>query len=123
MVDVQRYISDGEVKREKIVMDIKYRRITAEDLKSIVREPEVQAAFFGPEVRERAPKSQWTQQYLSELACAAAAECFNAGYLSYLEEVAEYVSRKRGGVRLAAGIAVLVLAAAAVALALSRWNR
>lgn len=124
MFDVHKYISDGIVKREKIAMDIKYRDIGSEELSAIVNNPDVKAAFFGQGFHDKVPKDQWTEKYLDEITSAVAAECFNAEYLDYLNEVAEYVDKRKKMIKgLVSSLAVLIAAVAALALILSNWNK
>ncbi len=66
---------------------------------------------------------RWTEKYLDELSCAVAAECFNTEYLYYLNEVADYVNKKKGNSKLIIGAVVLVVAVAALILAFSGWNK
>lgn len=97
MLDIQKYIEGEVVKREKIAMDIKYRRIGEEELRAIVEEPAIKSDFFGQGYNKKVPKDQWTERYLDKLSYAVAAECFNPEYLYYLNEVAEYVNSKKKG--------------------------
>lgn len=123
MFDVHKYLSNGAVKREKIATDIKYRIIGTEELNVIVNDADVKAAFFGHGFQDKIPMDQWTEKYLDELSCAVAAKCFNAEYLYYLNEVAEYVNKKKGNSKLIIGAVVLVVAVAALFLAFSGWNK
>lgn len=123
MFDVHKYLSDGAVKREKIAMDIKYREIGTDELNVIVNDPDVKAAFFGHGFQNKIPMDRWTEKYLDELSCAVVAECFNTDYLYYLNEVAEYVNKKKGNSKLIIGAVVLVVAVAALILAFSGWNK
>lgn len=123
MFDVHKYLSDGAVKREKIAMDIKYRVIGTKELNMLVNNPDIKSAFFGHGFQDKIPKDRWTEKYLDELSCAVAAECFNAEYLYYLNEVSEYMNRKKGNFKLIIGAVVLVAAVAALIFAISRWNK
>ena len=123
MFDVHKYLLDGTVKREKIAMDIKYREIGTEELNVIVNDPDIKAAFFGHGYPNKTPMDRWTEKYLDELSCAVAAACFNTEYLYYLNEVADYVNKKKGNSKLIIGAVVLVVAVAALILAFSGWNK
>lgn len=125
MIDVQKYISGGTVKREMIAMDIKYRKICSkEDLSEIINNPNVKAAFYGQGFHDKVPKDQWTEKYLDKLSYAVVAECFNAEYLDYLYEVAEYVDKRKKLIKgFVSSLAALIAAVAALALILSNWNK
>ncbi len=96
MLDVQKYIRNGRVEREKIAMDIQKRILTGADLRFLMKNKDIQAAFFGQTYEKKIPKEQWDAAYLELLTYAVVAEGFNEDYLLYLDEVAEYVSRKKG---------------------------
>lgn len=109
MLDIQRYITDGRVAREKIAMDIKYRILSRNDLENLVANPEIQRAFIGNKYSDKIPQSKWTKDYLEELSYAVVAESFNGEYLLYLDEVAEYISKKKGNEKIIVGIIILLL--------------
>lgn len=94
MVDVNRYIVDGLVKRDRIVSDIKRGRITQNDIIELNQNGEIEAAYFGNENLEKIDKNLWNERYLDELSLAAVSEIFCAEYLLYLNEVAQYVMTK-----------------------------
>lgn len=116
MFDIQKYIENGTVQQTKIASDIKYRDINSEDLSAIVNNPIIKASFFGEGYKNKLPEEQWTKQYLDELACAAIADCFNAEYLYHLDEVAEYVNRKKEKMNHSFIIGAAIVAAAAAVL-------
>lgn len=91
MVNINDYICNGRVEREKIAIDIKYRDLSKSDIDILVSNKKICDAFLGKSFSEKKPKSEWNKEYLDELTCAAIAECFNADYLYYLDEVADYV--------------------------------
>ena len=87
-----------------------------------VNDPVIKASFFGEGYKDKIPKEQWTEQYLDLLGCAAIAECFNAEYLYYLNEVAEHVHKKKLEKKIVKWILRFVIpAAGAVGLAGFIW--
>ena len=92
MLNLDKYIENGRVRREKIAMDIKYGVITTEDIDSLVSDPRIHDAFIGNRYDDKKPKSDWNQQYLDELSYGVTAEGFNEDYIRYLCEVTSFVS-------------------------------
>lgn len=109
MLDIKKYIVNGRVEREKIAMDIKYLTITKNDLDILISNKEIREAFVGNEFSDKIPKSKWDKEYLDKLSYAVVAEGFNAEYLYYLNEVAEYVNKKRGNSKLIIGSTIVVV--------------
>lgn len=95
MLDIQQYIRNGRVEREKIAMDIQKRVLTGADLRFLMKNTDIQAAFFGQAYEKKVPKEQWDAAYLELLTYAVVAEGFNEDYLLYLDEVADYVFKKK----------------------------
>lgn len=87
------YIIDGKVARQKISMDIKYRKLDRAGIERLCLDPAIQAAFFRAGYDDRRPQGEWNKDYLDRLSYAVASECFNREYLLYLAEVAEFVSK------------------------------
>lgn len=106
MLDMKKYIKEGRVEREQIAMDIKYRTITKDDLDTLVSNKEIRGAFIGKSFSNKKPKSEWNREYLDELSYAVVAEGFNAEYLYYLNEVAEYVSSKKNNKKIIVGAVI-----------------
>lgn len=94
MVDAK-YMRNGNLSLYDVAADIKTRKLTAMDIDKLVNEPIVQSAFFGDLAPLKQPKRKWSKKYLDELCIAPAFKCFNREYLLYLDEVAEYVSKKK----------------------------
>lgn len=107
MPDVNNYIDDGKVARERIAMDVKYRKLKGKELEKIVNDPKIQSAFIGDKFSKKVDKKDWTKDYLERISCAVVAESFNADYLFYLDEVAEYVEKRK--VIILIGIAITVV--------------
>lgn len=114
MMDKKRYFDNGKFLREDIASDIKYRRISHEDLLALIADPAVSGAFFGGGSPDRRPREQWDEHYLDKVSYEAVSESFNRDYLLYLEEVANEVAKKKRNRRLLAGGIVLAVAAAVV---------
>ena len=95
MSDKQKYFDGERVCAEKIALDIRYRRISHNELMSLISDPKISAAFYEDSYKDKIPKSQWDEKYLEKLSYAVISESFNADYLLYLEEVAEFVTRNK----------------------------
>lgn len=94
MFDMQDYINDGKVVREKIALDVRFRRLTGKKLKEVLDHPLVQNSFEGSDYYEKVSKKCWSSQYLDELSYTSMADNFNEDYLLYLDEVAGFVAGK-----------------------------
>lgn len=95
MTDFNKYIIDGEVKRDRIVADIKRGRITENEILELDKKQQIKEAYFGPHNFERLDSLKWDNNYLDELALAAVSEVFNKEYLVFLCEVASFVKEKQ----------------------------
>lgn len=91
MFDMNNYIVDGKVKREKIVADIKRGRINRNDILELDKNPMVRNEYFESKKLRKAEKSSWTKKYLDELSLMSVSELFDKEYLLYLNDVAEYI--------------------------------
>jgi hypothetical protein len=89
------YIVNGDVQRDRIAMDIKYRKLKSIDIKNICNDPQIKASFIGSVYKEKKPKQYWSKAYLDLLSCAVVAESFNLDYLLHLDEVADFVSKAK----------------------------
>lgn len=91
MVDINKYIVDGAVKRDRIVSDIKRGRISKRDIIELSHNSEIKAAYFGDTNLEKIDRNLWNETYLDEISLAAVSETFCEEYLLYLNDVAQYV--------------------------------
>jgi len=87
------YILNGVVSRNRIALDIKYRKLKRAEIELLVADPMISSAFIGSRFNAKKAKKYWNKSYLDELSYAAIAESFNSDYLLYLDEVAEFVSK------------------------------
>lgn len=94
MIDMNRYIIDDVVKRDRIIADIKRCKIGKNDILELNKDPRISEAYFGIGEVEKKNKEMWNSSYLDELSLAAVSEMFNIEYLLYLSEVANYISGK-----------------------------
>ncbi len=94
MVDINSYVVDGSLKRDKIVADIKRGRLTRNDITELDKNTIVKESYFGSDKVVRRDSAEWNSNYLDELALASVSEMFNESYMLYLNEVATFVSRK-----------------------------
>lgn len=94
MVDVKKYIIDGEVKRDRIVADIKRRRISAVEITELDKNEKIRSAYFGGEYIYKKSKDKWNGDYLDRLSLVSVSEAFNKEYMLFLNEVAEFVANK-----------------------------
>lgn len=93
MVDFNRYIVDGFVKRGRIVEDIQRGLLSKNDINELDNNPLVKEAYFGEGGLNKRVKEEWSEIYLEELALNAVSETFNLEYLLFLSEVSEYVQK------------------------------
>lgn len=111
---VNNYIVNGNVARDRIAMDIKYRKITRHTIEELCADPRIQASFIGSSYTEKKQKKEWNKEYLGRLSYAVVGESFNRDYLLYLDEVAEYVSKAKYRKIIVAGIIVVLVIIAGV---------
>lgn len=113
MVDMNRYIVDGKVKRDKIVADIKRGRINRNDIFELDKDPLIREAYFESEKLNKVEKIYWTNKYLDELSLVSVSESFGKDYLLYLNEVAEYViaseKKKDNTNKLVKGVLIVIV--------------
>jgi len=104
------YILNGEVARNRIALDIKYRKLNRSDIEQLIINPQITSAFIGSTFSKKKPMKDWNKSYLDELSYVAVAESFNRDYLLYLEEVADFVAKaKIKKIIIGAVIVVLVI--------------
>ena len=109
MYDINKYIIDGRVEREKIAMDIKYRSLKKEDILSMIENSTVKDSFIGNHYDDKRTRNEWSKDYLDILSYAVVSESFNQDYLIYLNEVAEYVNKKRNHAKILIGFVSLAI--------------
>jgi len=116
MINKEKYFENGKLKRESIAMDIKYHRISHEDLLALIEDPDISREFYGDSYADKIPQEEWNEQYLDKLSYAVVSEAFNKDYLLYLEQVANVIGEKKinskiiiGGIVLAVAVIVLVV--------------
>lgn len=121
MVELSRYIENGEVKRGVITQDIKNRRLSHTELEELINNAKISSSFFGKEVDKKKPETEWDEAYLRRLSYASVGEVFNADYLLYLDRVADRVSKaknqssKKLFERIAVAVAVIAVVAIVIA--------
>ena len=113
MTNVNTYIENGVVLREKIAIDIKYGVLGKDDIAALVADQRVRDAFIGTDYAKKIPAAQWNQEYLDKLSYAAVAEAFNEDYLRYLHEVAASVNGSKSN-RISKGVVIGAVVAVAV---------
>ena len=116
MINKENYFENGKLKRESIAMDIKYHRISHDDLMALIKDPDIAKEFYGDSYADKIPPGEWNVQYLDKLSYAVVSEAFNKDYLLYLEQVANGVDKKKisykiilVGVVLAVAVIVLIV--------------
>ena len=117
MLNIETYIQDGSIKREKIALDIKRGVITKDDIKLLVSNAKIKESFFGNSANVKADRSEWTKEYLDKLSYASVADCFNEDYLYYLSDVANYVrtaKESKSSPKLLIGISAAVIVVVAI---------
>lgn len=108
------YIVNGEVARDKIAMDIKYRKINRDGIEKLCADPRIQEAFIDVSFANKRPMREWTKEYLDRLSYAVVGESFNRDYLLYLDEVADFVSKATFKRVLIAGVIIILVIIAGV---------
>lgn len=114
MINKEKYFENGKLKRESIAMDIKYHRISHEDLLSLISAPEISKEFYGDMYKNKVPREEWNEQYLDKLSYAVVSESFNKDYLLYLEQVANGIGEKKINTKIIVGGIVLAIAVVAL---------
>lgn len=118
MLNVDNYIINGAVAREKIVFDIERQLIVREDINILASNDMISESFFGKGVPFRKDEHCWGKEYLTELQCAVVADCFNEEYLYHLCDVVEHITnakKKKGLLKIGLGVAtILIIAGIAV---------
>ncbi len=112
MFNVNNYIVDGTVSREKIVFDIERQLIVRDNIKTLTSHNTISQSFFGNGVLFKKDKQYWNKKYLTELQCAVVADCFNEEYLYHLCDVVEYIKntkKKKQCIKIGLGFATLLL--------------
>jgi flagellar motor switch/type III secretory pathway protein FliN len=95
MLNFNRYIINGNVARYRIVGDIANQKISHDDLLQLLSDARIKDSFIGTDFTQKAPKSQWSADYLQRLTYKSMEQAFNEDYLLYVEEVSHAVKRKR----------------------------
>lgn len=94
MIDINRYIVNGSVKRDRIVADIKRGRISKKDILELDKNPVIREEYFECKKLNKVDRTLWNNKYLDELSLVSVSESFGKEYLLYLCDVAEYVIHK-----------------------------
>ena len=123
MSNIEKYISDGEVQRTKIALDVADGSVSTSEIREICADPRIKNAFVGTSYNKKRSKEAWDDLYLDQVVCAAAAESFNQDYLLYLAEVGAYTRSKKpsNNVKMIVGI-VAVVAIIAVIIGIAIWK-
>ncbi len=123
MSNIEKYISDGEVQRTKIALDVADGSVSISEIREICADPRIKNAFIGTSYNKKRSKEAWDDSYLDQVVCAAAAENFNQDYLLYLAEVSAYTRSKKPStnVKMIVGI-VAAVAIVAVIIGIVIWK-
>lgn len=108
------YIVNGEVARDKIAMDIKYRKINRDTIEKLCADQRVKSAFIGSSFPDKRPKQEWTKEYLGRLSYAVVGESFNRDYLLYLDQVADFVTKATFKKVIIAGVIIVLVIIAGI---------
>ena len=108
MIDINCYLDGEKVKRSQIALDIKRGVLSKEDVNALISDNRINSAFRGSENKEKKPEEEWNQQYLEELSYAVIAESFNADFLLYLCDVANYVNNGKASIKKKVAIWILL---------------
>ena len=114
---VEKYMRNGSIDRASIAKDVKMRKLSEAEIRTLCENKQVQDEFIGSSYTNKQPKQKWNKDYLERLYYAVVAESFNQDYLLYLCEVADFVAKARiKKVVIAGVIIVLVIIAGVVVL-------
>lgn len=94
-MQIDKYIDDGIVQTGKIANDVRYKKLSHNEILEILNDSRVRAAFIGTNLNNKKTINEWNEEYLDELFGMASMTCFNEDYLMFLEKVSKYVSQKR----------------------------
>ena len=94
-VDIDKYIDDGLVLTSHIAYDVRFGRLSHQDIIEILKDERVKKAFIGTHLEQKRPQSEWSKEYLVELLGMSSMTCFNEDYLFFLEKVAKYVNNHK----------------------------
>lgn len=104
----------GNVDRGEIAMDIIQRRLRGDEIRKLCEREDIKAQFIGKVYKDKRPKSEWNDKYLTKLFYSVVAESFNLDFLLYLDEVAEYVKKVKIVKRVIAGVVIILVIVAGV---------
>lgn len=90
-----KYIENNVVLPGHIASDVRFGRISHQDIIEILKDERVKKAFIGTHLEQKRPQSEWGKDYLDELFGMASMTCFNEDYLFFLEDVAKYVKKRK----------------------------
>jgi hypothetical protein len=113
------YIVNGKVARNRIALDIKYRKLNRISIERLISDPEIASTFFGGNFTKKTPKNEWNKSYLDELSYAAVAQSFNPDYLFYLDEVAEFVNKPESKKPINAYVVLIIAIVIAISIAIT----
>lgn len=93
---IDKYTNDnGEINSSRIAIDVGRGKLTHDNIEWLVSQPLVQEEFIGKTYTDKKPQKEWNKNYLGRLKLVVVAESFNKDYLLYLEQVADYVSKRK----------------------------
>lgn len=116
MSNIEKYISDGEVQRSKIALDVADGSIPTSEIQELCSDQRIKSAFIGTSYNKKKSKELWGDAYLNQVICAAAAESFNQDYLLYLAEIGEHLRSKKPGSNMKMIVGVVAVVAIIAAL-------
>lgn len=120
MYNIKDYLDNGTISRSKIAIDVKYRKLTKQDLNTLINDEDVKSVFIGSKFIPEVNQKQWTKEYLDELSYMAIGESFNEEYLFHLCEVAEHVNQMKEKNKLIV-IAVIVATLGVIGTVVYSW--
>ena len=91
MVKREKYIVDGEVKKNRIALAIRRGELSNDEIEELLNDHIIKDSFIGDSFHEKIPRNKWNAEYADRLAYASMAEYFNRDYLIFLKEVSDYV--------------------------------
>lgn len=117
MLQIDKYIENGVVMTGMIANDVRYGRLSRQDIEDVLNDARVRSAFIGTQLDDKRNRSEWNEQYLDELFGMSSMTCFNEDYLLFLKDVSECLRKRRKNKKRAIYIIAMLAAISGVCLA------
>ena len=116
MLQIDKYIENGVVMTGMIANDVRYGRLSHQDIIDVLNDARVRKAFIGVRLDDKKNQSEWNEQYLDDLFGMSSMTCFNEDYLLFLENVSENLRKKQRNKKRAICIIAMLAAISGICL-------